>query len=64
VNLRPMSVFITRSDETPLAALLTAQGLTLDDASRRLTLARGLQVPDILDQVRWVERFAAARQLP
>jgi protein-tyrosine phosphatase len=42
-----------------LAALLVAEGFTPDDAFRRLTLARGLQVPDTPDQVRWVERFAA-----
>lgn len=47
-----------------LAALLAAEGFTPDDAFRRLTLARGLQVPDTADQVRWVERFAAARQIP
>ena len=42
----------------PLAALLTAEGYTADDAFRRLTTARGLQVPDTPDQIRWVERFA------
>jgi Cyclin-dependent kinase inhibitor 3 (CDKN3) len=47
-----------------LAALLTAEGFALDDAFRRLTVARGLQVPDTADQVRWVERFAATRQVP
>ena len=41
-----------------LAALLTAEGYTADDAFRRLTTARGLQVPDTPDQIRWVERFA------
>jgi protein-tyrosine phosphatase len=46
-----------------LAALLTAEGLTPDDAFKRLTSARGLQVPDTPDQVLWVERFAA-RQVP
>ncbi len=47
-----------------LAALLTAEGFGPDDAFRRLTVARGLQVPDTADQVRWVERFAATRQIP
>ena len=47
-----------------LAALLTAEGFAPDDAFRRLTMARGLQVPDTADQVRWVERFAATRQVP
>ena len=46
-----------------LAALLTAEGYTPDDAFRRLTKARGLQVPDTSDQIRWVERFAT-RQAP
>jgi protein-tyrosine phosphatase len=41
-----------------LAALLTAEGLTPDDAFKRITTARGLQVPDTPDQVRWVERFS------
>jgi protein-tyrosine phosphatase len=44
-----------------LAALLTAEGLAPDDAFRRITVARGLRVPDTADQVRWVERFAAIR---
>src|ERR1700722_11107915 len=47
-----------------LATLLTAEGFAPDDAFRRLTLARGLRVPDTADQVRWVERLAAARQVP
>jgi protein-tyrosine phosphatase len=47
-----------------LAALLTAEGFAPDDAFRRLIVARGLQVPDTADQVRWVERFAATRQVP
>jgi protein-tyrosine phosphatase len=46
-----------------LAALLTAEGLTPDDAFKRLASARGVQVPDTLDQILWVERFAA-RQVP
>ena len=47
-----------------LAELLTAEGHTPDDAFRRLSMARGLQVPDTPDQVRWVERFAAAHKVP
>jgi protein-tyrosine phosphatase len=47
-----------------LAALLTVEGFTSDDAFRRLSMARGLQVPDTPDQVRWVERFAATHQVP
>ena len=46
-----------------LAALLTAEGYSPHDAFRRLTTARGLQVPDTPDQIRWVERFAL-RQHP
>src|SRR5258707_12228476 len=41
-----------------LAARLTAEGLTPDDAFKRITTARGLQVPDTPDQVRWVDRFS------
>jgi protein-tyrosine phosphatase len=47
-----------------LAALLVAEGFTPDEAFGRLTLARGIEVPDTLDQVRWVERFAASRHAP
>ena len=43
-----------------LASLLCAEGFKPDDAFARLTKARGLQVPDTHDQIRWVERFAAA----
>lgn len=42
-----------------LAALLCAEGFTAEDAFRRLSAARGLQVPDTPDQVHWIERFAA-----
>jgi protein-tyrosine phosphatase len=45
-----------------LAALLTAEGFTPDDAFRRLSRARGMQVPDTPDQVSWVERFAATHK--
>jgi protein-tyrosine phosphatase len=47
-----------------LAALLCAEGFTPEDAFRRISVARGLQVPDTSDQVRWVERFAASRHVP
>ncbi len=47
-----------------LASLLAVEGFTAEEAFRRLTVARGLQVPDTADQVRWVERFAAAHQTP
>jgi hypothetical protein len=47
-----------------MAALLTAEGFTPDDAFRRLTTARGIQVPDTLDQIRWVEQFAATHHVP
>jgi protein-tyrosine phosphatase len=47
-----------------LASLLVLEGLTPEEAFMRLTVARGLQVPDTPDQVRWVERFAAAHQAP
>jgi protein-tyrosine phosphatase len=47
-----------------LAALLCLEGFTPRDAFQRLSLARGLQVPDTLEQILWVERFAAARQAP
>lgn len=42
-----------------LAALLTGEGLTPGEAFRRLSKARGLQVPDTPDQIRWIESFAA-----
>jgi len=45
-----------------LAALMTAEGYKPEDAFQRLSKARGLQVPDTPDQIRWVERFAT-RQL-
>jgi protein-tyrosine phosphatase len=41
-----------------LASLLCAEGFKPDDAFARLTKARGLQVPDTQEQIRWVERFA------
>jgi protein-tyrosine phosphatase len=46
-----------------LAALLTMEGVTPDEAFKRLTEARGLQVPDTLDQVRWIEHFAARQHI-
>jgi protein-tyrosine phosphatase len=45
-----------------LAALLCLEGFTPKDAFQRLSLARGLQVPDTLEQILWVERFAATHQ--
>jgi protein-tyrosine phosphatase len=45
-----------------LAALLCLEGFTPNDAFQRLSLARGLKVPDTLEQVLWVERFAASSQ--
>jgi hypothetical protein len=47
-----------------LATLLVADGFTPHEAFGRLTMAKGIQVPDTPDQVRWVERFAAARHAP
>ena len=41
-----------------LASLLCAEGFQPEDAFARLSKARGLQVPDTQEQVRWVERFA------
>ncbi len=38
-----------------LAALLRREGLTPDDAFRRISYARGLQTPDTPEQLRWVE---------
>ena len=45
-----------------LASLLCAEGFQPEDAFTRLSKARGLQVPDTQEQVRWVERFAASLQ--
>jgi protein-tyrosine phosphatase len=47
-----------------LAALLVEHGFTPDEAFGRLTVARGIQVPDTAEQVRWVELFAASRHAP
>ena len=47
-----------------LASLLAVEGLAPGEAFRRLTVARGLEVPDTPDQIRWVERFAAVHQTP
>jgi protein-tyrosine phosphatase len=44
-----------------LAARMVAEGFTPDDAFKRLSEARGLEVPDTSEQVRWVKWFAAAR---
>lgn len=45
-----------------LASLLCAEGFQPEDAFTRLSKARGLQVPDTQEQVRWVERFVASLQ--
>jgi len=42
-----------------LASLLCSEGFQPEDAFERLSKARGLQVPDTQEQVRWVEHFAA-----
>jgi protein-tyrosine phosphatase len=47
-----------------LAALLITEGFTPAEAFSRLTLARGLQVPDTPDQIRWIEQFAASHHAP
>jgi protein-tyrosine phosphatase len=44
-----------------LAAMLVCDGLTPQEAFQRLSDARGIEVPDTRDQVRWVEQFAASR---
>jgi protein-tyrosine phosphatase len=41
-----------------LAAVLCAEGFRPENAFQRLSTARGLQVPDTAEQIRWVERFA------
>lgn len=40
-----------------LAALLRREGLSTDDAFRRITHARGALVPDTPEQLRWVENL-------
>jgi protein-tyrosine phosphatase len=45
-----------------LATILVLEGLTPDDAFRRLTHARGTRVPDTQAQVDWVTHLAAALQ--
>ena len=40
-----------------LAALLRREGLSTDDAFRRITQARRALVPDTPDQLRWVENL-------
>jgi protein-tyrosine phosphatase len=41
-----------------LAAVLCAEGFKPDDAFKRLSVARGVQVPDTMEQVRWIESYA------
>jgi protein-tyrosine phosphatase len=43
-----------------LASVLCAEGWTSKQAFARISEARGLQVPDTPEQVRWVEGFAAS----
>jgi protein-tyrosine phosphatase len=40
-----------------LAALLRREGLSADDAFRRITHARGMLVPDTPEQLHWVENL-------
>ena len=40
-----------------LAALLRREGLSADDAFRRITQARGTLVPDTPEQLRWVDNL-------
>jgi protein-tyrosine phosphatase len=42
-----------------LAGILCAEGFSPEDAFKLLAKARGLQVPDTPEQVRWIESFAA-----
>jgi protein-tyrosine phosphatase len=42
-----------------LATLLCAEGFDAQEAFKRISKARGQQVPDTMEQVRWVETFAA-----
>ena len=46
-----------------LAGVLCAEGFTPEDAFKRLAKARGLQVPDTVEQVQWIEKFAAGSVL-
>ncbi len=43
-----------------LASLLRREGLSADDAFRRITHARGMLVPDTPEQLRWVENLPLA----
>lgn len=45
-----------------LAGLLCAEGLSADEAFRRLSVARGLPVPDTFPQAQWVGDFAESLQ--
>lgn len=40
-----------------LASLLRREGLSTDDAFRRITHARGMLVPDTAEQLHWVENL-------
>jgi len=41
------------------AAILVSHGLSVSDAFSRIQNARGVHVPDTMEQERWVERFRA-----
>jgi protein-tyrosine phosphatase len=43
-----------------MAGLLCAEGVSANEAFRRLSVARGLPVPDTFPQAQWVEDFAAS----
>jgi hypothetical protein len=42
-----------------IACLLIRYGIPPDDAFRRISLARGLQVPDTPEQIDWVRAFSS-----
>lgn len=44
-----------------LASLLRREGLSTDDAFRRITQARRMLVPDTPEQLRWVENLRLSR---
>jgi protein-tyrosine phosphatase len=47
-----------------LAGLLVTEGFSPSEAFARLTQARGLQVPDTLEQAHWIEHFAMSQHAP
>lgn len=42
-----------------IAAILCSEGISAEDAFARISEARGLQVPDTLEQMIWMENFAS-----